>query len=135
MSQQTQTRMGRVASERMIERIPTSGKVKPMNVLQVRSRVIAQQLMRIDYELLGKVDLREFTDMAFTKPELSPSINLLIEQCNKISYWVCSQVLTLKKFSHQVKALRKFINIAYVRDPLHTHTHTHAHTRTPFSSL
>lgn len=112
-SQQTQARMGRVASERMIERIPTSGKVKPMNVLQVRSRVIAQQLTRIDYELLGKVDLREFTDMAFTKPELSPNINLLIEQCNKISYWVCSQVLILKKFSHQVKALRKFINIAY----------------------
>jgi hypothetical protein len=83
-SSSQQTRMGRVASERMIERIPTNAKAKPISVLQVRSRVIAQQLVRIDYELLGKVDLREFADMAFTKPELSPNITLLIEQCNKV---------------------------------------------------
>ncbi len=52
-------KLHRVASDRTIERIPTQHlKSKPLNIFEMRSKVIARQLTRIDFELFIKIEPR-----------------------------------------------------------------------------
>lgn len=97
------------------EQASIRGPLSP-SFLEIKSIDIARELTMDEFELYCVVEPREFLGQAWQKDnkmEIAPNLTRLIENFNKIGYWVATEVLTKQDIKVRLKYIKKFIKIAY----------------------
>ena len=88
----------------------------PQSTEQSRVRELAYQLAAHESELLRVVKASELQGLAFaraaTKHQQAPNVIRLIGHFNRISRWVCTQVVKLPSVKERARCLRLFIELA-----------------------
>jgi Rap guanine nucleotide exchange factor 2 len=77
------------------------------------SREIAEQLTLVDASLYARVQPAEFADQSWLKhKERAPTLSVLANRFNQVSFWVATEVLRHSKVSTQARTVRRFIHVA-----------------------
>lgn len=85
------------------------------DILEWDPKIIAKQFTLISFNLLAKIEVKEFLNTAWTKKNKlteAPNIYKLIDRFNLLTYWVIEEILAYDDKSSRAKCIEKFINVA-----------------------
>ena len=85
------------------------------DILEWEHKTIATQLTYITFNLLGKIQIKEFLNTAWSKKNKlieAPNIYKAIEQFNSLYYWVIEEILSYDDKIQRAKCIEKFIYVA-----------------------
>ena len=85
----------------------------PGSVLDVKARLLAEQLTLLEAEFHARVRHCELFEMQWEKkPENAPNVNAMTDYFNRVSLWVATQVAREESPKLQAKVVAKFIKVA-----------------------
>jgi len=76
---------------------------------------IAQQMCIKDMNLFQKIGLNELQFQVYSKSnskELAPNVDNLVEDFNRTSYWVATEIVTTVRLKERAKTMKRFIDLA-----------------------
>jgi hypothetical protein len=91
-------------------------KKSKFDILEWDPKIIAKQFTLISFNLLAKIEVKEFLNAAWTKKNKqteAPNIFKLIDRFNLLTYWVIEEILAYDDKNSRAKCIEKFINIAF----------------------
>ncbi len=86
----------------------------PSKITDLDPKVAAAELKRYHLQLISKIELKEFDDLAWTKDKTkhqSPNINILIEQYNQLSNKVRDEILLSTTPEEQAKVFEFYVKL------------------------
>ena len=84
------------------------------NILEYNSNDIAKELTRISYNILSKIQPKEFFKGVFTKNNknvTSPNITAITKRFNQLSFWLIEEILSYDYPNDRAQIIEKFIDI------------------------
>jgi hypothetical protein len=77
---------------------------------------ISECMSLIDHQMFRSIKMREFCNKEWTRAESAPhkaaNILFMVDQFNRRSYWVASEILSREDFNLRLKCLKHFIDLA-----------------------
>jgi son of sevenless-like protein len=103
-----------IKSERSIPNEKISDKIVSKDLLKIGVPVIAKELVLIQFQLFRKIQPVELTNHRWISKDktIAPNVQAFVEQFNRLTYWVASEILERKHLQDRVSAIQHFISIA-----------------------
>jgi hypothetical protein len=91
------------------------GKKKKAEVLHYPLLEVARQMALIDFEIFAKIEPKECLNQSWNKEyrvTKAPNINHMIQDFNKLSNWVGSEIVKQEELDKRARLMEKFIDLA-----------------------